>query len=160
MIPSGIITPNVHETGGPTGETQEIVTSAPNTQLVMTLGLLLFSGAEPTPRDEATYEQWKFQVRGMRSSCPKGTVRTALIASVRGSVSEAVSFLGFKASVNDILTGMEKRFGKKATGDKLQSEFYQLQEEKGERIQQFARCLEKAFKKLRDVYPTVTKRHS
>ena len=153
LIPSGIETPSVHESGGPTGETQEVVTSAPNTQLVMTPGLPLFSGAEPTPRDEATYEQWKFQVKGMRSSCPEGTVRTALIASVRGSVSEAVSFVGFKASVNDILAGMEKRFGKKATGDKLQSEFYQLQQEKGERIQHFAGRLEKAFKKLRDVFP-------
>ena len=153
LIPSGIITPNLHETGGPTGETQEVVMSAPNTQLVMTPGLPLFSGAEPTPRDEATYEQWKFQVRGMRSSCPEGTVRTALIASVRGGASEAVSFVGFKASVNDILAGMEKRFGKKATGDKLQSEFYQLQQEKGERIQQFAGRLEKAFKKLRDAFP-------
>ena len=153
LIPSRIVTPNVHETGAPTGETQEILTSAPNTQLIMTPGLPLFSGAEPTPRDEATYEQWKFQVKGMRSSCPEGTVRTALIASVRGSASETVSFVGFKASVNDILAGMEKRFGKKSTGDKLQSEFYQLQQEKGERIQQFAGRLEKAFKKLRDVFP-------
>ena len=43
-------------------------------QLVMAPGLPLFSGYEPTPRDEGTYDQWKFQVKGMRSSCTETAV--------------------------------------------------------------------------------------
>ena len=82
-IPSGIITPEqVHELASPRGEQQQILVLAPSPQLVMSSGLPLFSGSEPTPRDESTYEQWKFQVKGMRSSCPKSTVRSALITSV------------------------------------------------------------------------------
>ena len=42
--------------------------------------------------------------------------------------------------------------GKRATSDKLQQEFYQLQQEKGERIQHFAGRLEKSFKKLQEVF--------
>ena len=57
LLPTGIVTPPV---GSPQQEVQ---------QLVMAPGLPLFSGSEPTPRDEGTYDQWKFQVNGMRSSC-------------------------------------------------------------------------------------------
>ena len=122
-------------------------------QLVMTPGLPLFSGTEPTPRDEGTYDQWKFQVKGMRSSCPEHSVRSALITSVRGEASELVGFVGFNAPLEQILAAMEKRFGKRATTDRLQQEFYQLQQDKGEKIQHFAGRLEKAFKKLQEVFP-------
>ena len=54
--------------------------------------------------------------------------------------------------MNAILEAMDKQFGKRATSDKLQQEFYQLQQEKGERIQHFAGCLEKSFKKLQEVF--------
>ena len=119
----------------------------------MSSGLPLFSGSDPTPRDESTYEQWKFQVKGMRSSCPKGTVRSALITSVWGEVSELVSFLGFNAPMETLLDAMEDRFGKKITGDQLQQDFYQLQQEKGQKVQHFAGRLEKAFKNLQEAFP-------
>ena len=153
LIPSGIITPENIETISPRMEPQSTLTIAPNPQLVMSPGLPLFSGAEPTPRDEGTYEQWRFQVRGMRSSCPEHSVRSALITSVRGEASELISFVGFSTPVDAILEAMDKRFGKRATSDRLQQEFYQLQQEKGERIQHFAGRLEKSFKKLQEVFP-------
>ena len=108
------------------------MTVAPNPQLVMSPGLPLFSGAEPTPRDEGTYEQWRSQVRGMRSSCPEYSLRSGLITSVRGEASKLISFVGFSTPVDAILEAMDKRFGKRAMSDKLQQEFYQLQQEKGE----------------------------
>ena len=74
LIPSGIITPELNELGSPKGEIQQVVVSAPQPQLVMSSGLVLFLGSEPTPRDEGTYEQWRFQVKGMRSSCPEHTL--------------------------------------------------------------------------------------
>ena len=119
----------------------------------MSPGLPLFSGSKPMPRDESTYEQWRFQVKGMWSSCLEHSVHSALITSVRGEASELVSFVGFSAPVKVILEAMDKRFGKRATSDKLQQEFYQLQQEKGERIQHFAGRLEKSFKKLQEVFP-------
>ena len=119
----------------------------------MAPGLPLFSGSEPTPRDEGTYEQWKFQVKGMRSSCPESMVRSALITLVRGEASELVGFVGFNSPLLIILEAIDKRFGKKSTVDRLQQEFFQLQQDKGERIQHFASQLERAFKKLQEVFP-------
>ena len=153
-IPSGIVTPDqLHEVASPQGEKQQVLVSAPTPQLVMSSGLPLFSGADPTPRDESTYEQWRFQVKGMRSSAPEHTVKTAVISSVRGEASEAISFAGFHAPLSDLLDAMEDRFGRKMTSDRLQQDFYQLQQEKGEKIQHFAGRLEKAFKKLQDLFP-------
>ena len=152
-IPSGIVTPEqIHELASPRGEQQQILVSAPSPQLVMSSGLPLFSGSDPTPRDESTYEQWKFQVKGMRSSCPENTVRSALITSVWGEASELVSFLGFHAPLKTLYEAMEDRFGKKVTGDRLQQDFYQLQQERGEKVQHFAGRLEKAFKKLKEAF--------
>ena len=153
-IPSGIVTPEqIHELASPRGEQQQILVSTPSPQLVMSSGLPLFSGLDPTPRDESTYEQWKFQVKGMRSSCPENSVRSALITSVQGEASELVSFLGFHAPLETLLEAMEDRFGKKVTGDRLQQGFYQLQQERGEKVQHFAGRLEKAFKKLKEAFP-------
>ena len=70
LLPSGIVIPPV---GSPHQDVQ---------QLVMAPVLPLFSGSEPTPCDEGTYNQWKFQANGMRSSCTKPAVRSALITSL------------------------------------------------------------------------------
>ena len=120
IIPQGIVTPPL---GSPRQEVQ---------QLVMAPGLPLFSGSKPTPCDEGTYEQWKFQVNGMCSSCSQSTVRSALITSVKGEASELVGFVSFSAPLSTILEAIDKRFGKKSTADRLQQEFFQLQQEKGE----------------------------
>ena len=119
----------------------------------MAPGLPLFSGSEPTPRDKGTYEQWKLQVKGMRSSYPESMVRSALIMSVRGEASELVGFVGFNSPLSVILEPIDKRFGKKSTADRLQQEFFQLQQDKGKRIQHFMSQLERAFKKLQEVFP-------
>ena len=94
VIPQGIVTPPL---GSPRQEVQ---------QLIMAPRLPLFSGSEPTPRDEG---QWKFQVKGMRSSCPESTVRSALITSVRGEASELVGFVGFNSPLSIILEAIDKK---------------------------------------------------
>ena len=141
LIPSGIVTP------------ENLSPRQDYPHLMMAPTLPLFSGLEPTPRDEGTYEQWRFQVRGMRSSCPEQAVRSAIITSVRGEASELVGFVGFSAPLPEILRAVEKRFGKLATTDRLQQDFYQLQQDKGERVQHFAGRLEKTFKKLQEAFP-------
>ena len=141
IIPQEIVTPPL---GSPSQKVQ---------QLVMAPGLPLFSSSKPTPCDEGTYNQWKFQVKGMRCSCPESVVMSALITFERGEASELVGFVGFNAPLSSILEAIDKRFGKKSTADRLQQEFFQLQQEKGERIQHFASQLERAFRNIQEVFP-------
>ena len=73
--------------------------------------------------------------------------------SVRGEASELMGFVGFNSPLLVMLEAIDKRFGKKWMVDRLQQEFFQLQQDEGERIQHFASWLERAFKKLQEVFP-------
>ena len=42
-----------------------------------------FSGIEPTPREEGSFEQWYFQVNGSQSQHPEDAIRSEIINSVR-----------------------------------------------------------------------------
>ena len=64
-----------------------------------------------------------------------------------------ISFLGFDGDLTDILEKVEKHFGKQLSGDRLQQEFYQLSQEKLEKIRQFAGHLEQKFKYLKEKFP-------
>ena len=60
-----------------------------------------------------------------------------------------ISFLGF----DDILKKVEKCFGKQLSGDCLQQEFYQLAQDKNEKVRQFAGRLEQKYKYLKEKFP-------
>ena len=78
-IPSGVVTLPLRS---PRQEVQ---------QLVMAPGLPHFSGTEPTPRDEGTYDQWKYQVRGMRATCPDSAEKC--IDNITSRRSKRISWL-------------------------------------------------------------------
>ena len=64
-------------------------------------------------------------------------VHSVIIKSVRGAMRELVGFVGYQSDLEVILKAIEKRFGKKLTGDRLQQDFYQLTQERGEKIKNF-----------------------
>ena len=80
-------------------------------------------------------------------------VRSVIIRSVRGEVWEMISFIGFNGDLTDILEKVEKRFGKQLSGDHLQQEFYQLSQEKSEKIHQFTGHLEQKYRYLKEKFP-------
>ena len=41
-----------------------------------------FLGADPVPKDEGSYEQWRFQVVGAQKVCMEEAVHSAIICSV------------------------------------------------------------------------------
>ena len=67
-----------------------------------------FLGAEPVPKDEASCEQWVWQVREALKTCTLGVVRTAVIQSVRGEFREFVSSVGFETSVEKLLDKIQE----------------------------------------------------
>ena len=95
-------------------------------KLINPLNLPLFSGADATPKDEANYEQWLFQARGVLNSHMEEAVQSRIIRLVRHEVRELMGFIWFQADLTDILDQVEGRFGKAPSADKLQQEFYLL----------------------------------
>ena len=112
-----------------------------------------FSGADPLPKDKGSYDQWRFQVVGAQKVCTEEAVHSAIICSMRGEVREMISFLGFDVDLDDILEKVEKWFGKQLSCDCLQQEFYQLAQDKNEKVRQFAGRLEQKYKYLKEKFP-------
>ena len=94
-----------------------------------------------------------WQAKEALKSCTAGAVRIAIIQSVRGEVREFAAAVGFEASIETLLAKVEDRFGEKWTTDRLQQEFYQITQGKGEKVRQFAGQLEAQFKRLKEKVP-------
>ena len=122
-------------------------------KLIKAPSLPLFLGADPVLKEEGSWEQWEFQVRGSLDTHTQEAVCSVIIKSVRGAMRELVGFIGYQSELEVILKAIEKRFGKKLTGDRLQQDFYQLTQERGEKIKTFASRLEHIYRKLQDRFP-------
>ena len=112
--------------------TVSVTGSQASTKISKPPALPNFSGTDPVPKDEGSYEQWKFQVTGALKVCTEEAVRSVIVRSMRGEVREMISFIGFDGDLTNILEKVEKHFGKQLSGDHLQQEFYQLSQEVGE----------------------------
>ena len=96
-----------------------------------------FSGANPAPKGEASYEQWLWQAKEALKSCMTVAMRIAIMQSIRGKVREFATAVGFKASVEVLLEKIEDHFREKWTADGLQQDFYKITQGKNEKVRQF-----------------------
>ena len=80
------------------------VGGTPEPKNLKPLTLLSFSGSDPVPKDEASCEQWVWQVK---ESCTAGVVRIAIVQLVRGEVRKFTASVGFEASVEMLLEKVE-----------------------------------------------------
>ena len=131
----------------------EPVSSPRNNKFTQPPKLPAFSGGEPIPKDEANFQQWRFQVRGVLSAYSPEAVKTSIINSVRGEARELVGFVGYSADVEEILDRMTERFARVTNIDRVKQEFYQCNQDKNEKVTQFAGRLEQRFQLLRDANP-------
>ena len=112
-----------------------------------------FSGTIPVPKGEGSYEQYMFQIKGFRSAYTDEAIKSGIIGSVTDAARDYLDYIGFNRSLPAIIDALEQRYGQGFTTDKLQQDFYQLSQEKGEQVQQFAGRLELRYKRLISLYP-------
>ena len=111
------------------------------------------SGTILVPKGEGSYEQYMFQIRGFRTAYTDEAIKSGIIGSVSDAARDYLDYVGFDRSLPAIMEALEQRYGQGFTTDKLQQDFYQLGQEKGEHVQQFAGRLELRYKKLIGLYP-------
>ena len=63
------------------------------------------------PKDEASCEQWVWQLKEATKTHTAAAMRTGMVQSMRGEVHEFVSSIGFETSMEDIIEKIEERFG-------------------------------------------------
>ena len=134
-------------------ETPDVEPETRTKPLFKTPILTKFSGIEPVPKGEGSYEQFKFQVKGYRKTYDDEAIKAGMIGSVTDNAQDYLSFVGFDKELPVLMEALETQHGKGQTTDKLQQEFYQLTQEHNESVQQFAGRLEFKYKHLICLYP-------
>ena len=113
----------------------------------------LFSGAEPTPKDECGIETFLFQVRGARKNLTDQAVRQALDRIIEGRGSGFIEYVGLDSPLDVMIDELVERYCVTATHDTLFASFISCPRNETERIREFAGRIEKIFKKLRKQIP-------
>ena len=81
--------------------------------------LPIFSGDVPTPRGEAEYTQWIFQVRSFRESYTDEANKNAVKANCRGQANVVVRAKGFDMDLNDVIERLDQQFGVGQAGEEI-----------------------------------------
>uniref|UniRef100_A0A667YF70 CCHC-type domain-containing protein n=1 Tax=Myripristis murdjan TaxID=586833 RepID=A0A667YF70_9TELE len=115
--------------------------------------LRMFSGVLPTPPGEEPLDHWLEQAWLMveETDCSDREKRRRLMASLKGSaleIAKAVRHANPDASPKDCLEALESAFGSAESGDDLYIAFRLMQQQKGEKLSDFLRRLERSLAKV------------
>ena len=111
-----------------------------------------FSGAEPVPNKEVSFENWKLETRILinSSSYSDLTVNQILRNSLRGHARKVVNTLRPNVPSTEMIEKLESVFGNFASGDSLVQEFYNTYQKADESSTLWGSRLEELFEKARD----------
>ena len=112
-----------------------------------------FSGTEPVPDSELTFDQWRIDVRSYQTSVPDHILLPAVRKSIVGKAQLVVRTLGPNYSVEDVIKCLAREYEGVASSDIIFKEFYQLKQERGEKVQIFSIRLRDALTNLTSRFP-------
>ena len=108
-----------------------------------------FSGAEPVPNKEVSFENWKLETRFFinSSSYSDLTVNQILRNSLRGHARKVVNTLRPNVSSTEMIEKLESVFGNVASGESLVQEFYNAYQKADESSTLWGIRLEELFER-------------
>ena len=112
-----------------------------------------FSGMEPVPNNELTFERWKIDVRSYQTSVPDHILLPAVRKSIIGKAQSVVRTLGPNYLGEDVIRCLTREYKGVASSDIVFKEFYQLKQERGEKVQIFSIRLRDALTNLTSRFP-------
>ena len=112
-----------------------------------------FSGEKPTPKGEIDFKTWKSDVTGNLQNYPKLSLRPGIHSSLRGNAKELLEGLPTGATVQEIVDMLTRQYGTVESSDQLLATFYQLSQNKGEEVANFAARLVGTLNKIQKRYP-------
>ena len=113
-----------------------------------------FSGEKPTPKGEIDFKTWKSDVTGNLQNYPELSLRPGIRSSLRGNAKELLEGLPTGATVHEIVDMLTRQYGTVESSDQLLATFYQLSQNKGEEVANFAAQLVGTLNKIQKRYPT------
>ncbi|KAH3795181.1 hypothetical protein DPMN_148729 [Dreissena polymorpha] len=106
------------------------------------LNLTSFSGMEPVPRNEATFEEWKLEVECVKAIYSEMVVLQAIRKALKGQAKRIMLHLGPYATVEMIEMKLEDAFGNIASRDSILSHFFLAEQKETESIVEWGLRLE------------------
>ncbi|XP_060595876.1 myb-like protein X [Ruditapes philippinarum] len=106
------------------------------------LNITPFSGIEPVPRNEATFEEWKLEIDCVKTIYSEVVVLQAIRKALRGQAKRIMLHLGPYASVEEIEKKLEDSFGNIASKDSILSHFFLAEQEDKDSIGEWGLRLE------------------
>ena len=109
-----------------------------------------FSGVEPTPKNESTFEAWRLEIESLRSSnmFPEYMVSQSIRNSLKVPARNTLLTLGPRASSEEILHKLESVFGNVASGQSIMQEFYTAVQQPDENVTMWSLRLEEILQRV------------
>ena len=97
-----------------------------------------FSGTEPTPSDELIFDQWCIDVESYQTCYPDNVLLPAIQKSIVGKAKSVIRHLGPTCTVDEIINILIQEYEGVASSDVIFKDFYQLKQERNEKVQVFS----------------------
>ena len=97
-----------------------------------------FSGTEPTLSDELNFDQWCIDVKSYQSSYPDNILLPAVRKSIVSRAKSIIRHLGPSYTVEEVISVLTQEYEGVASSDMIFKEFYQLRQERNEKVQVFS----------------------
>ena len=112
-----------------------------------------FSGMEPTPLDELNFNQWCIDVKYYQSSYPDNILLPAVRKSIVGKAKSVIWHLGPSYTVEEVIAVLTQEYEGVASSNVIFKDFYQLKQERNEKVQVFSIRLRDALTRLSLRFP-------
>ena len=107
-------------------------------QIKADLDIGKFSGTEPTPSDELTFDQWCIDVKSYQASYPDNILLPAIRKSIVGRAKSVIRHLGPSYTVEEVIATLTQEYEGVSSSDVIFKDFYQLKQEQSEKVQVFS----------------------
>ena len=112
-----------------------------------------FSGIAPTPNDELNFDQWCIDVKSYQANYPDNILLPAIWKSNIGKAKSVIRHLGPSYMVNEVITVLTQEYEGVMSSDMIFKDFYQLKQERNEKVQIFSIQLRDMLTKLSIRFP-------
>ena len=113
--------------------------------------LSIFSGEKV--KDEASFEQWSYELQSLRKTYSESGLREGIKRSLRGAAADTVHNMGPEANLDSIIKKFTIIYGNAESYDILMGDFYRASQGEEESVTSFATCIEGLLSNVRDKYP-------
>ena len=108
-----------------------------------------FSGTEPTPTNELNFDQWCIDVRSYLDNILLPAIRKSIV----GRAKSVIRHLGPSYTVEEVITILTQEYEGVASSDVIFKDFYQLRQERNEKVKIFSIWLQDMLTKLSIQFP-------